>query len=151
MDDGAGGTTSSAHIVIGSTQALCSDAGASPPIDREGEHLVVLDLRDVSGSTIAAPSAPGAYTIYPDTGSEPPHSASRAVDTLDTACQPIDSSAAAAQSGTVTLTTVANGAFSGSYDVTLNNGNHLTGNFAAQACGALQSAATSQTTHQCSP
>jgi hypothetical protein len=102
--DGAGGTSSSAYIVLASTSDVCADAGASPPIIRKGARYITIELRDVAGATSTTPAAPGSYTIYPDTGSEPPHSASLAAVGYDATCQPDDVYAAKAQSGTVTLT-----------------------------------------------
>ena len=149
VSDGAGGTTSSAQIVLASTPHLCSDAGASPPIDRKLQRFITLDLRDVTGSSRTAPAAPGTYTIYPDTGSEPPKSASLATGSLDATCQPADADAASAQSGTVTLTSVTGGAFAGSFDVVLNTGGHLSGSFDPEPCPQLAAAVTSTDPHSC--
>lgn len=139
--DGAGGTASFAHVVLASTSSVCADAGASPPIARKGQRFITIDLRDVTGATSAAPAAPGSYTIYPDTGSEPPHSATLVTGALDATCQPDDVHAAMAQSGTVTLTSITAGAFAGSFDVTLNTGGMISGSFAPDPCPALQAAA----------
>lgn len=147
--DGAGGSSASARIVIASTANLCSDAGASPPIDRKNQRTITLDLRDVSGAMTSAPTAAGTYTIYPDTGSEPPKSASLLVVGLDATCQPLDADTAQAQSGTVTLTSVAGGVYSGSFNVVLNTGGSISGSFDPEACTALQTAAASTVEHAC--
>ncbi len=147
--DGAGGSTSAAWIVLASTSNLCADEGASPPIARKDQKLVTIQLSDVNGSARTAPTVAGAYTIYPDSGSEPPKSASLTTATLDGTCQPIDADAAQGQSGTVTLTSISGGVFKGSYDVTLNTGAHLTGSFAPSACAALATAATYADTPAC--
>ncbi len=149
MSDGAGGSTSEAWIVLASTSNLCADESASPPIDRKDQKLVTIQLRDVSGATRTAPTAPGTYTIYPDSGSEPARSASLLEATLDGTCQPIDADAAQGQSGTVTLTSVAGGVFAGSYDVVLNTGGHVTGSFSPSACPQLSTAVNSTDTHSC--
>jgi hypothetical protein len=147
--DGTGGSLASARIVIASTANLCADAGASPPIDRKSQRAITLDLRDVNGSMYSAPTAAGTYTIYPDTGSEPPKSASLSVSGLDATCQPLDADTAQAQSGTVTLTSVAGGVYAGSFNVVLNTGGTITGSFAPEACTALQAAATSTSQPSC--
>lgn len=139
--DGTGDDTSEARIVIASTPNLCSDAAGS--IDRKGQRSITIELRDVSGATKTAPTAPGSYTIYPNTGSEPAKSASLTVGALDDTCQLVDDDSASAQSGTVTLTSVAGGAFTGSFDVTLNTGGHLAGTFAPTACPQLATALAS--------
>jgi hypothetical protein len=149
ISDGNGGSTSSAHVVVASTAALCADAGASPPIDRKSQRSITIDLTDVAGSAETTPTAPGTYTIYPNTGSRPAHSASLLADTLDASCQPLDADAADGQSGTVTLTSITAGAFTGTFDVTLNSGGHITGTFSPTACPALQTEANSTATHAC--
>ena len=113
---------------------------------RKGQRYLTIELRDVNGATTTTPTAPGTYTIYPDTGSEPPKSASLLVGALDQTCQSNDADSAKAQSGTVTLATVGGGAFTGSFDVTLNTGDHLTGTFDPEPCTALAAAVT--TTNQ---
>jgi hypothetical protein len=147
--DGAGDTSSAARIVLGSTSNLCSDASASPPIDRKGQHFIAIELRDVAGAMKTAPTAPGVYTIYPDTGSEPAKSASFTIGVFDGTCQLVDDESASGQSGTVTLTSVAAGVYAGRYDVTLNTGAHVTGSFAPTACPQLANAVTNSDQHSC--
>jgi len=147
--DGAGGTLGDARIVMASTSHLCSDAGASPPIDRKGQHYVTIALRDVAGAMTTAPTVPGSYTIYPDTGSQPAKSASLLTGALDGSCQIDDATAAMAQSGTVTLTSTTGGAFVGTFDVVLNTGGHITGSFDPEPCPQLQTAVTTTATHSC--
>ena len=142
--DGTGDSSSVARIVMGSTGGLCADAGAA--IDRKGEHFIVLELSDVTGAMRTAPTAPGTYTIYPNTGSEPAKSASFTIGALDNTCQSVAADAGSGQSGSVTLTAVAGGAYSGSFDVTLNTGDHVTGSFAPSACPQLATATSGERT-----
>ena len=146
--DGGGDTSSSARIVLASTSNLCSDATASPAVDRQHQRFVTIELRNVSGSVKTAPTAPGTYTIYPNTGSEPAKSASLTVGGLDGTCQLIDEESGLAQSGTVTLTSVTGGVYAGSYDVVLNTGGHITSSFAPKACPQLATV-TSADQHSC--
>ena len=139
MSDGAGGSSGEALIVLSSTASACSDAGAMPPVERKGSRAMTITLMDVTNGTTAAPTAPGTYTIYPNTGSQPPKEALLDMIGLDGTCQQVDADAAQGQSGTVTLTLVAGGVFKGSYDVVLNTGDHVTGSFDPSACPALQS------------
>jgi hypothetical protein len=145
--DGAGGTSSTARIMLASTSGLCSDASASPPVDRKLQRFITIDLADVTGGVSTAPTAPGTYTIYPNTGSVPPKEALLDTGGLDATCQPVDEDAASAQSGTVTLTTITGGTFSGTFDVTLNTGAHLTGSFDPEPCAQL--AAATDVQHSC--
>jgi hypothetical protein len=139
---------STGRIVIASTSNLCSDARATPPIDRENQRFIVIELADVNGAATTAPTAAGTYTIYPNTGSRPAKSASFIAGSLDDACS--SDQDASGQSGSVVLTAVASGKFTGSYDVVLNTGDHVTGTFAPSACPELQAAATNND-HTCSP
>jgi len=139
-----------ARIVIASTANLCSDARATPPIDRQGQMFIVIDLADTGGANTTAPTTPGTYTIYPNTGSRPAKSASFVTGGFDATCGPNDDAAASGQSGSVVLATVAAGKFTGTYDVVLNTGDHVTGSFDPTACTELQAAATNSQ-HACMP
>ena len=148
LDDG-GETSSVARIVIASTTGLCSDAGATPPIDRAQQKFITIELADVAGATTTTPTAAGTYAIYPNTGSRPAKSASFVTGSLDASCMTVDAADASGQSGTVTLASVNGDAFSGSYDVVLNTGDHVTGSFTPRACPALRTAVASTATHTC--
>lgn len=139
-----GGDSSHALILIASTSNLCNDVDS---VDRKGQHFISIALRDINGSTRSAPTAPGTYTIYPNTGSEPAKSASLNVGGYDNTCQLDDDLSASGQSGTVTLTSATGGVYKGSYDVTLNSGSHITGTFAPTACPKLATATDSG--HSC--
>jgi hypothetical protein len=147
--DGEATTTSSGHIVIGSTSDLCADATASPPVDRKNQRLIVIDLTDINGAFESAPTTAGTYTIYSNTGTPPPNQALLVTTELDGSCQSYDDGAASGQSGTVTLASVTNGVFQGTYDVMLNTGDHITGSFAPQACPAMGAALASTAPHSC--
>jgi hypothetical protein len=144
--DGAGGSSSSARIVLASTSGLCGDATASPPVARKLQRYITIDLSDVTAGVSSTPTAPGTYTIYPNTGSVPPKEALLETGGLDATCQSVDEDAASAQSGSVTLTTITGGAFSGTFDVTLNTGEHLTGSFDPEPCAQLATATDAQQT-----
>jgi hypothetical protein len=144
-----GDTSSVARIMLGSTSNLCADAGASPAIDRKGQHFVDIELRDVDGAMRTAPTAPGVYTIYPNTGEEPAKAASLTVGVLDDTCQVLDETYASGQSGTVMLTSVSAGVYAGSYDVVLNTGDHISGTFQPTACPQLANALVNPDEHTC--
>ena len=141
VPDGAGGSNSEAVIVLSSESTVCGDAGAMPPIERKNSRAMNIRLMDVTNGTTAAPTAPGTYTIYPNSGSQPPKEALFDVIGVDGMCQQVDTEDAQGQSGTVTLTSVTGGVFKGSFDVTLNTGDHITGSFDPAACPALSAIA----------
>jgi hypothetical protein len=131
-----GDSSSEARIILSSSGSVCADAGAN--IDRKGSRFIAITLRDVSGSTASAPAAAGTYTIYPNTGSQPPKEALLETGGLDDTCQLVDDEQASGQSGTVVLDSAAGGAFKGTFDVVLNTGDHITGSFDPIPCPALQ-------------
>jgi hypothetical protein len=143
--------SSVARIVIASTPGLCADAAAMPPVDRAGQKFIVIELADVSGAMTATPTVPGTYEIYPNTGTRPAKSASFVTGAFDGSCVTIDEADASGQSGTVTLASNAGDVFAGSYDVMLNTGIHIAGQFAPKACAALRDAAASTGPHTCAP
>ncbi|HTL35914.1 MAG TPA: hypothetical protein VL326_22445 [Kofleriaceae bacterium] len=137
------------RIVQASTTGLCADARATPPIDRQGQHFIVIELSDVGGANTTAPTAPGTYTIYPNTGTRPAKSASFVAGAFDDTCQTDDAFDGQGQSGSVVLTAIGT-RFQGTYDVVLNTDDHVTGTFDAAPCTELQAAATNQQ-HACMP
>jgi hypothetical protein len=136
-------------IVTASTTGLCADARATPPIDRQGQHFIVIELADVGGANTTAPTAPGTYTIYPNTGTRPAKSASFVTGAFDDTCQTDDAFDGQGQSGSVVLTAIGT-RFQGTYDVVLNTGDHVTGAFDAAPCTDLQAAVTNSQ-HACMP
>ncbi len=148
VTDGDSGT-SDARIRLASTGGLCSDASATPPIDRKQQRFITIALRDVSGAMKTAPTAPGTYTIYPNTGSEPAKSASLETGAFDATCESVDADAGQGQSGTVALTSVTGGAFVGTFDVVLNTGGHITGSFDPEPCPGAAAALANLDQHSC--
>jgi hypothetical protein len=140
---------SALRIVIGSTSNLCTDMRANPPIDRQGESFIEIDLADVGGANTTAPTAAGTYTIYPNTGSRPPKSAGFVTGRFDSECMLDDDADASGQSGSVVLTAIG-AKYTGTYDVVLNTGDHAMGSFDAAACTEVQAAATNSQ-HTCEP
>jgi hypothetical protein len=143
-----GDSSSAAHIILSTNASVCADAGATPAIDRKGSRFIAITLMDVNGSTATAPAAAGTYTIYPNTGSQPPKEALLDTGGLDDTCQLVDDEQASGQSGTVVLDSAAGGAFKGTFDVVLNTGDHITGSFDPTPCPALQ-ALTMGSEHAC--
>jgi hypothetical protein len=145
IPDGGG----EAVIVVSSVATACSDDGAAPPIERKGSRAMTIRLMDVANGMTTTPAAPGTYTIYPNSGSQPPKEALLEMYGLDDTCQQVDAQSAQGQSGSVTLTSVAGGVFKGTFDVTLNTGDHLTGSFDPTACAALASLAANPQSPAC--
>src|SRR5262249_25585325 len=101
------------------------------------EKLALFLLVDVNGTTFSAPTAPGAYAIYHGSGTLPAKFASFVVALTDATCHDTNADDALGTSGTVTLSSVSGNRFSGSFDLMLDSGDHLTGSFDPEECPAL--------------
>jgi hypothetical protein len=123
-------------VVISSAANICStvSAGKQP----RNWQTLVLGVAQQQNGNVGPPTAPGVYTII--TGlSFDSHIAVAYFRATDANCADLGLTAdAAAVSGTVTLTSVTP-AFTGSFDLTLDTAEHITGSFKAPACAAIAS------------
>ena len=148
-----------AAIVITNNGGLCQKLTAN----QEPKNLQYLFffLGDVNGATgaITAPAATGVFTLHnAAANSAPPaHLALVLYGSTNTSCKDADSTNGA--SGTVTLTGIDNGSYTGSFDVNVltqdANGNasfgpeHITGTFSAKSCGGLSTLSSQTRTTSC--
>ena len=104
-------------------------------------HYISFSMSDVSGSSSSSPPAgPGSYTVdNPLQSTRSARSAYLIAEVTDAQCTFVREQMAWGISGTVTLTKVAAGVYAATFDVTLNTGEHITGNFEAAACAAIGS------------
>ena len=145
---GQTGPEQSAVILMSTTSNLCADLQATP-VSHPNEKLIGIILIDVNGTTFNTPTAPGTYTIFQGSGTPPAKAASFGASVLDATCKDVPTSDATATTGTVTLSAVSGNVFSGSFDVTLDSGDHVTGSFDPEECPGLQAATGSTTTPSC--
>jgi hypothetical protein len=136
-----------AAIFMSSTSGLCKDAAINA--EHPSQKGVVITLFDVNGATLNTPTAPGSYIIFQGSGTPPPKTATWDASVNDATCKTIAASSAKATTGTVTLSGISGNAFSGSYDVVLDSGDHVTGSFDPEACPDLQKAIDSDTPATC--
>jgi len=117
-------------IGISSVGAICSKvtAGQAP----KSSQFLLLVVVDFNGAQSSAPTAPGTYTVSPTATKR----AGAQYIQLDANCQNTVGNVFAT-SGTVTLTSVNNGSYAGTFDLTLNSGDHITGSFSASNCIGL--------------
>lgn len=144
---GQAGTQHLAAVIMTSTPNACGDAAAN--IEHPNMKFVDLSMFDVNGTTFNAPTAPGTYSIYQGTGTPPAKAATFNVGVIDATCMTVDAMSAKATTGTVTLTGVSGNAFSGSFDVALDSGDHVTGSFSPGECAALQTVINTMTAPTC--
>jgi len=140
-------TQHSAAIVMSTTSGLCKDAAANAV--HPNQKVVAITLFDVNGMTLNTPTAPGTYTIFQGTGTPPAKTANWVASVNDATCNEIKASSATATTGTVTLSAINGNAFSGSYDVVLDSGDHVTGSFDPEACPDLQTAINNTSASTC--
>ena len=132
VQDSKGG---SALIEISDDAVLCDQLGEGQI--GGGQHRLEIVVYTIGANKQSqAPAAPGPYTLnVQDPGGL---FAAVAYLTTDPACGQIISQSGKATSGTVTLTSIANGIYAGTFDIKLDTGDRLTGSFSPSACAALQ-------------
>lgn len=135
-----GGTPANSGLVtIASASGLCQDASANlEPKSTQYLFLVFTDV-DLVTSQTSPPTAPGVYVIA--SGTQASKVAIARYDQSDAFCHAVPGAAENATSGTITLTAVNAGSYSGTFDLTMAGGgaspvDHVTGQFNAPFCQA---------------
>src|ERR1041384_1179072 len=120
-------------IILTNVSGACADLtqGKRP----KNSMTLGFFLTDVNQTTFAtsAPTAPGTYTI---SGSAT-KSAEVSFETYDGTCAKVGSASDDGATGTVNLTGINNGAYSGDFDVIFTGGDHIKGSFGGTACGSM--------------
>ena len=142
-----GVTIHAAAIVMGNAKDLCADAMSNT--SHPNEEGVIILLTDINGTTFNTPTAPGTYVVYQGSGTPPAKAAFFNVSVSDATCKDVMAQDAGGMSGTVMLTSVSGNAFSGSFDLVLDSGDHVTGSFDPQECPALNTLLNSTTMSSC--
>jgi hypothetical protein len=130
-----------AEVMLGNDGDLCSNAAD----DSQIKSYIGVTLTMFSADTITPAGSPGDYTIGATTG----NSASWNAVVTDSMCQDVQVREAIAIAGTVTLAKIEGNAFSGSFDVTLDSGDHITGTFDPAACAGMQNLVDATTPPTC--
>jgi hypothetical protein len=124
-----------AAILLTSTGNLCTDLTGN--VRHPNEKGVIITVEDVMGLTLTTPTAPGMYSIYQG-GQAPPKAATLQTIYSDANCARVANSEGKGTSGSVTLSAVSGNAFDGTFDVVLDSGDHIKGNFHPTECPQLQ-------------
>ncbi len=117
-------------VVLSNTSGLCGLAVAGK--EPKNSQFLILVVSDRNTNT--APTGAGSYVIY-SSGAQPTKLAIAQYFQTDASCHEIQSTLAT--SGTITLTSVSNGNLSGTFDLTFDTGDHVSGSFSAANCSAL--------------
>jgi hypothetical protein len=122
-----------AKIVVSSTPDLCADVRGH--VARQNSRVLLIEVATAAGSTLS----PGSYTT--DQAGTPLHSTLFECNVTDAQCAvSYDPPPDGTGSGLVTLTAVTDATVSGSFDVILENSEHVTGTFDPTACPELANA-----------
>ena len=136
----ASGAAPAAAIIISDAGALCTKVSAN--LEPASSRALILFLADVNPSTGALQAAAG-IGVYPifilGSGVPPAHFAVATFGANDASCKDIPADSADATSGSITLTGNAGGEYAGTYDLTFDSGDHVTGAFDTAVCQGLAS------------
>jgi hypothetical protein len=132
-----------AEVMLANDGDLCSNAANDSQI--KGYAGVTLTMFAATDTTITPAGSPGDYTIGATTGNV----ASWNAVVTDSMCQDVIASEATATAGTVTLAKIEGNAFTGSFDVTLDSGEQVTGTFEPAACAGMQNLVDATTPPTC--
>lgn len=125
-------------VIVTDTPGFCDELTQNKTPKNVAALIIDAANFDSKSGALSAPTGPGTHTIV---GNINPNADAKLATVSyvhdDATCQAIGSDAAAAVSGTVTFTSIANGVYTGSYDVVLSSNDRVKGSFNSQTCAAL--------------
>ncbi|HEY2031543.1 MAG TPA: hypothetical protein VGH20_20265 [Myxococcales bacterium] len=130
-------------LVVTDTPAFCDTLTQNKTPKNVAALIIAAADFDASTGALTPPTVPGTHTIVAQINP----SANAKVANLsyvhdDDACQAISADGATAVSGSITFTSIANGVYTGTYDVVLNSNDRVKGSFTSQNCPALAGSST---------
>ena len=133
-------TLNGSAIAIASNGGLCGLLSANKEPKNSQYLVVVLTDLNLASMQSTAPSTPGIYTVYSGTGTLPSKLALVTYVRTDANCAAVASEQGT--DGTVTVSTINNGAYSGTFDVHAQPAgggtvDHVSGTFNAASCPGL--------------
>jgi hypothetical protein len=145
-------SANSGLVTIASASGLCQDANANlEPKSTKYLFLAFTDL-DLTTTQTSPPTAPGVYSIF--TGTPVSKLALAVYAQSDANCRAVPGAAENATAGTITLTAINGGSYSGTFDLTMAGSgaapaDHITGQFSAPLCPASTLFANQNRTTTC--
>ena len=130
------------NVIITDTPGFCDELTQNKTPKNVAALVISAADFDASTGALSPPTAPGTHNIVSNINP----TANAKVATLsylhdDATCQAIAGEAATAVSGSITFTSIANGVYTGSYDVILSTHDRAKGSFTSQTCAALSGSA----------
>ncbi len=148
----ASGPANVAAIVLVNQTGLCGDVNQNK--EPKNSQYFAITLGVLQGGAFVTPTATGDFAVYSGSGS--PSSSNIAIvgsRTTDAQCKYIASYDAMGASGTVHLSSISNGAYSGAFDVNVQGSSgaadHVTGTFSASNCAILGTLISSNASTTC--
>ena len=132
------GTTPVAALIFSDAGTLCTRLSANQEPKSSRALLIFLADADAATGAIEPPAGTGTYAVFTvGSGNPPAHFAVASFGANDAACHAIAAQSASAVSGTVTLTRNGQASYAGTYDLTFDSGDRVTGEFDTAACRGL--------------
>lgn len=117
-------------ITMSDRSGLCDLATRS--IEPRSSHVLAIGVAEDDRKAVH----PGTYTVVdPHTANRPLKAAFAVFVTVDAVCTPPQRSSSA--SGTIVLTKVVDGAYTGTFDIVFQGGDHVSGSFDSASCSGL--------------
>ena len=125
-------------VMTKGTDDICADTAAHQRHGNVAVFSVGLVDQDAAGND-SAPAAPGTYTILPSKSAGAGRWAVAFYEVTNAFCQDVESSdeAPKAVSGSVLLTKVDSTGWTGTFDLVLSTGDHVTGAFTSPLCPTI--------------
>jgi hypothetical protein len=127
-----GSTVTVGEVALSSVHGMCNLI-TSAQTPKSSQYFIML-LAAIQNGVPQPPSGPGTFTVSTATSG---NIATVSFQALDQSCASINANSADGVAGTVTLTSVNNGAYNGNFDVSLSSGDHVSGSFTASSCPQL--------------
>jgi len=127
-------------VISTSGTVAMSDRGAfcdlvAHEIEPKSSHYLVIHLLDVEDFGVKPITSPGTYPVVVTGAALPHQQASADFITVDANCT--NPGGPTGSGGTVVLTKVDGGAYSGTFDIVFDSGDHVSGSFASAGCDPL--------------
>jgi hypothetical protein len=146
-------------IVLTNQSGVCADAAANNEPKNSMYFIILLGVLNTSSGTISAPTAAGDFSVYARSGLPPANLAVIVSSTTDAACHDIANYDANGISGTVHLTSLSNGNYTGTFDVIVQQvdssgtpvgtPDRVAGSFTASSCAGLSALISTTRTTTC--
>jgi len=130
-------------VIVTDTPAFCDELTQNKTPKNVAALIISVANFDSKTGSLSAPTAPGTHAIVGQINTANDAKVANLSYVHDDAtCQAIMAENAKAVSGSVTFTSIANGVYTGSYDVVLDTNDRVKGSFSSQTCAALSGSAT---------